>query len=368
MEYALITFQVYYILFTPGFKIILFILFTECKRDVDSEDEGVAGDQDDDDDFADLISAISLGGGANFDLINQSPKMLRSSSTPTKHLSRSKRGKQGSRSRNHVRRNSKGLVGGYSAYGGGESLMHLNQLKSLANNMSDRISNISGFELVGEADNSPKCKKSPSTQQSGRRFSIHQRKGKDVKACLNNQTYSDLGGIAITSTTEDISLLDQLRNLRINGFRSSNINCIKVVTPYMAKPSNKMILRNHIQPNHGSPKNSFGNKINYSLSQGSSYQPQFGNNSPKRKTQNNKTNGSIPKPITFSPGINGYKDTTISQRLVNLSPFCSLPQDFNVTVSGVGAGRPEKISLVAKQDKSNQQASETVGRRYLNEK
>ena len=259
------------------------IFIAELKRDFDYEDEGVAADNDeDDDDFADLISAISLGGrgnvSGNFDIVNQSPKILRSSTTPTKSRTRNKRGAHGSKSRNQVRRNSKGMAG-YAVYGD-EGLMQLNSLKSMASNMSERISNLSGVEMSGESENSPKCNISPTAQQSRRRFSIHQRKGKEVKACLSNQTYSDLGGIAITSTTEDLSLFDQLRNLRINGFRSSNINCIKVVTPYMTKPSNKLLLTNH---NKNESAKSFGPKASFLMSPGSSYQPQFGTNSPKRK-------------------------------------------------------------------------------------
>ena len=119
--------------------------------------------------------------------------------------------------------------------------MGKHSMKNMSNTISDRISNLSSMDMHGDTDSPSKSNLSPIMQQSSRRFSIHQRKGKDVKACLSNQTYSDLGGIAITSTTEDISLLDQLRNLRINGFRSSNINCIKVVTPYMTKPSNKLL-------------------------------------------------------------------------------------------------------------------------------
>ena len=252
----------------------------------------------------------------------------------------------------------------YSVYGG-EGLMQLNPLKSIGSNMSERISNLSGMEISGESDNSPKCKISPMVQQHSttRRFSIHQRKGKDVKACLTNQTYSDLGGIAITSTTEDISLFDQLRNLRINGFRSSNINCIKVVTPYMTKPSNKLLLNNHIK--HESPKSFGGSKVHFSMSPGSSYHPQFGNGSPKRKTKQpqNKLNGTIPKHLMFSPSsINKYKEKALSESLANISPFRSLP-DFNVTVSGVGAGKSEKLSTFAKHDRNQHQLNENVIRR-----
>ena len=179
---------------------------------------------------------------------------------------------------------------------------------------------------------------------------------------MSNQTYSDLGGIAITSTTEDISLLDQLRNLRISGFRSNNINCIKVVTPYMTKPSNKILFQNHLKA-HESPK-SLGGKVHFSMSPGSSYQPQFGNGSPNRKAKQNqsKLNGSIPKNLMFSPkNINKYKEKALQQSLANVSPFRSLP-DFNVTVSGVGAGRPEKLS---KQDKTHHQTNENFVRRFV---
>ena len=219
--------------------------------------------------------------------------------------------------------------------------------------------NLPGVELTGDSENSPKCKVSPTAQQSTRRFSIHRRKGKEVQACLSNQTYSDLGGIAITSTTEDVSLLDQLRNLRINGFRSSNINCIKVVTPYMTKPSNKVLLKNHSK--NESPK-LYGPKAPFSMSPGSSYHPQFGTNSPKRKLQGKLNGSSIPKHLMFSPNSINYKEKTLSQTLANVSPFRSLP-DFNVTVSGVGAGRPDKISSLPKPDKSHQLLNGVASRR-----
>ena len=307
-----------------------------------------------------------MGGGgnftSNFDTLDLSPKTLKSFSTPTKSRAKNKKTNHGSKSRNHPRRNSKGMVE-YSVYGGGDGLIQINPMKNMSNNISDRISNLSSMDMNGDSSSPSKSNLSPiMQQQSSRRFSIHQRKGKDVKACLSNQTYSDLGGIAITSTTEDISLLDQLRNLRINGFRSSNINCIKVVTPYMTKPSNKLLFQNHVK--HESPK-SLGGKVHFSMSPGSSYQPQFGNGSPNRKVKQhqNKLNGSIPKHLMFSPkNINKYKEKALQQSLANISPFRSLP-DFNVTVSGVGAGRPEKLSTLSKQDRGQQLMNENIVRR-----
>ena len=335
--------------------------FLDFRKEFDFEDEGIAAGNDvEDDDFADLISAISLGGGgnfaSNFDTLDLSPKTLKSFSTPTKNRSRTKKNGHGSKPRNNPRRNSKGIVE-YSVYGGGEGLIQINSMKHASNNISDRLTNLSSMEMNGDSENPTTSNLSPMMHQSSRRFSIHQRKGKDVKACLSNQTYSDLGGIAITSTTEDISLLDQLRNLRINGFRSSNINCIKVVTPYMTKPSNKFLFQNHIKANE-SPK-SIGGKVHFSMSPGNTYQPQFGNGSPNRKMKQNqnKLNGSIPKNLMFSPkNINKYKEKALQQSLANISPFRSLP-DFNVTVSGVGAGRPEKLS---KQDRVQHQLNENI--------
>ena len=65
----------------------------------------------------------------------------------------------------------------------------------------------------------------------------------------------------------------------------------------------------------------------------------------------------------FSPkNINKYKEKALQQSIANISPFRSLP-DFNVTVSGVGAGRPEKLSTISKQDRSQQQMNEHVSRR-----
>ena len=127
------------------------VFITELKRDFDYEDEGVAAVNDEeDDDFADLISAISLGGGGNvtgnFDMLDQSPKLLRSSSTPTKSRTRTKRGAPGTKSRNQVRRNSKGMTG-YGVYGG-EGILQLNAMKTFTSNISERISNLPGVNLI----------------------------------------------------------------------------------------------------------------------------------------------------------------------------------------------------------------------------
>ena len=61
--------------------------FLDFRKEFDFEDEGIAAGNDvEDDDFADLISAISLGGGgnyaSNFDTLDLSPKTLKSFAIP----------------------------------------------------------------------------------------------------------------------------------------------------------------------------------------------------------------------------------------------------------------------------------------------
>ena len=79
-------------------------------------------------------------------MLDQSPKLLRSSSTPTKSRTRTKRGAPGTKSRNQVRRNSKGMAG-YGVYGG-EGILQLNAMKTFTSNISERISNLPGVNLI----------------------------------------------------------------------------------------------------------------------------------------------------------------------------------------------------------------------------